>query len=502
MFRLVRATKLSLNQCTHSVQHNAHKLPIHLSFRFNSTKIDKDSPKEVENGNNIDELEDFDNLIDDTYTDKSSDIAKNQEENTASQNKSDEDLLKHIFQDKPKETKSQHKPLFDFTSDSGPAAFKLFSEESKENDISNKPKSKATSDFEMLDDFMKKEFNENEKTEDDSFAKLFESLNIGNDENSASTLSNNDSNTLKGNDFFQKFDMDSDELTFGKDFLGEDSRNPANREAFQKVFENYFKPDGNEEHFLATDNMLAKDKMKNIIGGSRYDRRSRPQFGDKIKSDSETKEALKPTMEFIEGVGSRGELVEMFNNILKTWDQKEELFFLNDLENSSNTEAINEKHKKLVKEINETSLENPEDPLINVLTLPLIFNKIFKTIVDKFNDSQLVLSLFNILKKDAKLYTHGCNQDTYNQIMKIYWIYNGKSNLYNIEMINLEMTNNGFSGDYETAFILKQCVVDYYKLKKGDGLITQKTRLPIWCEEDNKRAHYLEVKIQEIVGEY
>lgn len=190
------------------------------------------------------------------------------------------------------------------------------------------------------------------------------------------------------------------------------------------------------------------------------------------------------------------ELVDLFNQISKTWEN-DRFYLIDEINNSS---EITEVHIKLMETIHKSSKKTPNSPILNILTLPTIFNQIIETTAYKFYDGQLALSLFNILKRDVRLYTFACNQETFNQVLKLYWIFNGKSSLYNIEMIYLEMINNGFNGDVTTFNILKQIVIDYYKLKMGTSIINESSKLPIWCKEDDKRASSLEHKLYKLAS--
>ncbi|ODV69075.1 hypothetical protein HYPBUDRAFT_152264 [Hyphopichia burtonii NRRL Y-1933] len=97
------------------------------------------------------------------------------------------------------------------------------------------------------------------------------------------------------------------------------------------------------------------------------------------------------------------------------------------------------------------------------------------------------------------------NQQTYNEILRTYWIYFGKSNLYGIEMIFTEMRNNGFEGDLMTVNIVKQILIDYYNLKlgKNDNLhleLNSDIKVPIWTIEDDARANNLQRQIQHLAS--
>lgn len=148
----------------------------------------------------------------------------------------------------------------------------------------------------------------------------------------------------------------------------------------------------------------------------------------------------------------------------------------------------------LVRTIRERSEESPKKPQLNVFTMPVIFNHVLRNLGYRLYAGQVALSVFNLLKKDLNVYSTIINQQTYNEVLKMYWLYQGKANLYGIEMIYIEMLNNGFTGDVVTFNVLKQIIVDYHTLKLGKG----ESGLPLWTREDDKRVHSLELKLSRL----
>lgn len=151
----------------------------------------------------------------------------------------------------------------------------------------------------------------------------------------------------------------------------------------------------------------------------------------------------------------------------------------------------------LVRTIREKSEESPKHPELNVFSMPVIFNHILRNLGFRFYAGQVALSVFNLLKKDLNVYSTIINQQTYNEVLKLYWLYQGKSNLYGVEMIYIEMLNNGFNGDVVTFNVLKQIIVDYHTLKLGKG----ESGVPLWTREDDKRVQSLEAKLARLAGQ-
>lgn len=211
-------------------------------------------------------------------------------------------------------------------------------------------------------------------------------------------------------------------------------------------------------------------------------------------------ESLSSTLDYIDSSEGKHEVVHKLNAIINQLNNEQisvndrQGFFLTSL---LKHKKITNDHENLFKEMELQSKISPANPKLNVLSLPLLFNQCLKTLHTKFNDGALCLTLFNYLKKDLNLYSVCCNQDTYNEILKTYWVFQGKSNIYAIENLYIEMTNNGFQGNLTTFNILKQIIVDYYDLKMGNSPLYS-TNLPIWTQEDDSRIESLESSLNKL----
>lgn len=216
-----------------------------------------------------------------------------------------------------------------------------------------------------------------------------------------------------------------------------------------------------------------------------------------LELERQIHEALTASIVVIEQELNLWQLYKFFESLQAQWKlvSTEDMYLRGTMRDSGN------KMEKLVSDIAAQSTSNPQQPIINAFTLPILFNKLIKTIACKYQDPQLAVSLFNLLKKDLNLYTICCNQQTYNEILRINWIFNGKSNLYGIEMILLEMTNNGFLGDLVTFNLLEKIIVDYHNMKMGIDLHNQGKKVrSIWNLEDDKRVQTLERRLHEMGG--
>ncbi|CCE87060.1 Piso0_005597 [Millerozyma farinosa CBS 7064] len=317
-----------------------------------------------------------------------------------------------------------------------------------------------------------------------------------------------------------RIDIDKDdENVFGMDFLSIDKEKDfkdvtrRERETFQKIFDTYRDKPLQEEQKakLMKDLMesinIAQGESKKITSESSQSRRRLTEVSEKLRDTLFVKigQALHPTVNYITSspeldTGAKvvdylkSTFVEWNKQVQKAKEQKEsfeKIYLTRVLDNST---KFNDDHDEFIKLVHNQSLESPASPVLNVFTMPVIFNTVLTTLAWKMQAGQLASSLFNILKKDINLYTVCCNQQTYNEILKIQWIYFGKLNLYNIEISFIEMQNNGFMGDIVTFKILKQVIMEYHHLKMGNSHLNP-YNFPVWSKEDNNRVENLERKL-------
>lgn len=401
-------------------------------------------------------------------------------------------------------------------------------------DISTEEKS----EFDILNDLL----NDHEKKQDeiidskkgnDDFNDLLSSLNLDGDSNNNDEglfdfeklgemtkdhLSSKQNKTQT--EEFNPIDVDkNDENIFDLSFLDMNKTNDnekkiieEEKQLFQNIFNSYVKPTDRDEQSELLQNLrdsvnISKNQINDILTSSTSARNKLPNVSGRLKDElfTKTRDALKPTLEYIHtssDLGTSNSLTQYLRTVFTSWfeivekAQSDKVVFedvyLNKLLKKST--KFSEKHDKFINSVYVQSTEHPSNPILNVFTLPIIFNSILNTIAMKYHDGQLALSLFNFLKKDINLYTVCCNQQTYNEILRIQWLFYGKSNLYGIELIFIEMLNNGFSGDLMTFNILKQIIIDYHNLKMGQASLNE-AKLPIWSKEDDKRVENLERKL-------
>lgn len=317
-----------------------------------------------------------------------------------------------------------------------------------------------------------------------------------------------------------RIDIDKDdENVFGMDFLSIDKEKDfkditrREREMFQKVFDTYRDVPLQEEQKakLMKDLMesvnIAQGESKKITSESSQSRRRLTEVSERLRDTLFVKvgQALHPTVDYITSsreLETGAELIDYLKSIFIEWNKQvqkakelkesfEKIYLTRMLDNST---KFNDDHHEFITSVHNKSLKSPSSPVLNVFTMPVIFNTVITTLAWKMQAGQLAMSLFNILKKDINLYTVCCNQQTYNEILKIQWIYFGKLNLYNVEISFMEMQNNGFMGDIVTFKILKQVIMEYHHLKMGNSHLNP-YNFPVWSKEDNNRADNLERKL-------
>jgi len=401
-------------------------------------------------------------------------------------------------------------------------------------DISTEEKS----EFDILNDFL----NDHEKKQDeiiatkkdnDDFNDLLTSLNLddGSTKRDEELLNfdklsemTKDHLTSKKNktqtEEFNPIDVDkNDENVFDLSFLDMNKTNDKEKkiieeekQLFQNIFNSYIKPTDKDEQSELLQNLrdsvnISKNQINDILSSSTSARKNLPNVSGRLKDElfTKTRDALKPTLEYIytsSDLSTSNSLTQYLRTVFADWfeivekAQTDKAVFEDIYRNKllKKSTKFDEKHDEFINSVYVQSTENPSNPILNVVTLPIIFNSILNTIAMKYQDGQLALSLFNFLKKDINLYTVCCNQQTYNEILRIQWLFYGKSNLYGIELIFIEMLNNGFSGDLMTFNILKQIIIDYHNLKMGQSSLND-AKLPIWSKEDDKRVENLERKL-------
>ncbi|CAH2352924.1 hypothetical protein CLIB1423_08S04236 [[Candida] railenensis] len=398
--------------------------------------------------------------------------------------------------------------LKNVTKDEGPSA----------DSISSVDKTKSKKDFDAIEKFFQQDFNNsedgnlNDVFQDIKLESVSDIFNVGKKESKVDNERDHKGGKLNDStfDLFEKLgnlsstEQNNEELgveDLESKYIHEEQETMLN--IFNKYLGNqdlsykdkegtkpYTKTESiNEMIQMYSDNELSAPVTEDPM-------RKRSSIDISLDFDRQIADSLKPSIKLIENDLNLWQSYQFFESLQTKWKliNNEEMYLRDIMRDSS------KKKEQLLYNILEQSTNSPGEPIINVFTLPILFNKLIKTIAFKFQDPQLSSTLFNLLKKDLNFYTICCNQQTYNEILRINWIFNGKSNLYGIEMILLEMINNGFLGDLITFNLLEMIIVDYHNMKMGIDLHESKRVRPIWNLEDDKRVQNLERKFHEMGG--
>ncbi|KAI5951018.1 hypothetical protein KGF54_004092 [Candida jiufengensis] len=282
------------------------------------------------------------------------------------------------------------------------------------------------------------------------------------------------------------------------------------KEAYEKRPTKETKDSNFQQDELDINLMLSNYKKDSTTG---FFKEITPSFNNRItvhSIDSELREklynkcesALIPTLEKINELKSSFEIYEFYSNLLNNLIKEIEAssknnegnlnnnFYLRNLFLENNITEWNNQHDEVIEKIKLKSIANPLEPELNIISLPIITNHIFQKLGFKLYNSQLISTFFNFIKNDFHLYTLCFNQESFNLILKINWIYYGNIDLLNIEKIFNEMKFLGYNGDFKTYQILK-IIIDEYNLLCNGYSFFNKFGSKILTKEDNLRVNYL-----------
>lgn len=254
---------------------------------------------------------------------------------------------------------------------------------------------------------------------------------------------------------------------------------------FQKIFSSYIDPEpkGTPESILkGIDQLTLRSSQVHSVS-------------EKIRDDvfTMTENALGATSDYIQSIPTSQGVTEFLLRALDRWlaqdtaskNEVQESIYLNKILNSKG-KRITASHTKFIDKVKATSEAHPEEPSLNVFTLPILVNQCIARLSES-GDSVLAFTIFSLLKSNIHVYTTCCNQKTFNEMMKIEWV--NTMDLYTVEKLYFEMVGNGFTGDLHTFHILKSIIVEYYGMKMGSN------NSPIWSRQDDIRVESLEKKL-------
>ncbi|KAF3993443.1 hypothetical protein FT663_00466 [Candidozyma haemuli var. vulneris] len=306
---------------------------------------------------------------------------------------------------------------------------------------------------------------------------------------------------LEGDDALRYRDMDldrTDENAMGARSTIDPGVFKKERALFDDVFDKYLQklPKDGEKRSTSPHLWMIKEAMNNKATeiNQHVSRAMRPSSGSRLSQDTIDKMflqfegALSPTFEYLSTFDSRGEYLEFLGQLFTRFNEagnQSQGFFLT-MGKGETMLNFTKRYTELSEQVKRHSEETPAVPLLNAYTLPLLFNHIIRQFSTRFYDGQLALTAFNLLKTDLGLYSVVCNQDTYNEVLKLHWVYYGKQSLYEIELTFAEMRNNGFLGNLTTFRILREIIGRYHAMKvgKNDSMV-------FWSREDDKKVKNL-----------
>lgn len=293
-----------------------------------------------------------------------------------------------------------------------------------------------------------------------------------------------------------------------EDLFGEVRRSKAGpdlvaeeKSVFLKIFDSYLtkgeeKPQTGDK--LHSEVLLhLQESFSKVNQTGQQSNASQVNSRDAEKMQKAVAAALEPTLTYLLKLQTKKELIDFSSDFFNRYadaDYDAAEFYLHRRKGES-VAAFNERHRQFCDKINSQSEQHPEKPHLNSLTMPVVFNHILHELSSTKFDGEMALTLFNAVKEDINLYTIVCNQQTYNEMLKVYWVYLGKSTLCEVELIVVEMMNNGFSGDLLTFSTLKEILGTYHTMRMGQSLYNPGGQ-PIWSKEDEKRAQNLGDKLR------
>ncbi|KAG5421177.1 hypothetical protein I9W82_000267 [Candida metapsilosis] len=210
--------------------------------------------------------------------------------------------------------------------------------------------------------------------------------------------------------------------------------------------------------------------------------------------------ALIPTLTIIDNLQSSLEVYQFYTKILnrvvaeiknaKKDHTLNDGFYLRNVFLETNSGEWDELHDGVIEKVRAASASDAVNFECNILTLPIITNHVFKKLAFRMYNGSLVITLFNKLKEDVHLYTSCCNQQTYNEVLRTIWVYNGNIDLSEFEKVYTEMKFLGYNGDFVTYNILKTVIDEYNALSSGNSVFNRYGS-KILTRDDNSRVAFL-----------
>ncbi|RCK60377.1 hypothetical protein Cantr_08042 [Candida viswanathii] len=218
---------------------------------------------------------------------------------------------------------------------------------------------------------------------------------------------------------------------------------------------------------------------------------------------AKTTSALQRTLDHLDSFETSQELynytVSLLNSFQKeTMDAtKKKDVFLNHLFKGVATQGWTGEHQKVIDQIETQSSATPSEPILNVLTVPILFTHIINNLGFKFYNGQLALTMFGLLERDPNIYMLATSQKSFNLALRLSWINYGILDLHQFQKWFTRMKFLGYPGDRTTLNILKIVILEYDKLSHGK-LLFNKNGDRISTRDCNWRIKYFRQEYENI----
>lgn len=284
---------------------------------------------------------------------------------------------------------------------------------------------------------------------------------------------------IKENNMYKNFFQDFEKLK--KDAVDYSTKITSFEEqkSFKQVFD-YLSKESNKigmvkslESFVNIQSPIQKNNQNNsnLVKKSFFSIESTPinlQKQYKLKSDSNKKlmNALLPTLDFINSNFKTSDQLFNFvhNNIFDVFLNN---LNKNSLKNKRPIKKFSPKIKYSIDEIKTQSLNSPENPIIDIQTLPILLKFCLNSLTYDFNSISDSLLLIDYIKhhQSIELYGYGLNIDCYNSILIQIWT--KTENLSLISSLIEELKINAIKPDLYTFKILSKIYLHCMRVKNS-----------------------------------
>lgn len=211
----------------------------------------------------------------------------------------------------------------------------------------------------------------------------------------------------------------------------------------------------------------------------------KPDSAASIQLENRNKllKALEPTIKHLQAIPDDYSVIQYVNNLVARYQEV----------SASNTSLIEN-----YAEIKKRSAQDPENPVVNHLTLSLLLKEAILCLqkIASPNAVNDIITMFESLKtsKPVEVMVYGCDIYVYNQMLEVFW--DNYQDLNRIEALMLEIRMNAIYPNQETLEILKkisknahEMLTKGYKVNQLQDYLNEKyfgdiPSSDIWNEEE------------------